>query len=32
MTDIAGGMSEEEAAQKWVDANRDKVQAWLGTA
>jgi len=32
MTDIAGGMSEEEAAQKWVDANRDKVDVWLGNA
>ncbi len=30
MTDIAGGMPEGEAAQKWVDANRDKVDAWLG--
>ena len=32
MTDIEGGMSEEEAAQKWVDANRDKVDVWLGNA
>lgn len=32
MTDIADGMSEEEAAQKWIDANRDKVDAWLGYA
>ena len=32
MTDIAGGMPEEEAAQKWVDANRDKVDVWLGKA
>ncbi|NLA37971.1 MAG: glycine betaine ABC transporter substrate-binding protein [Methanomicrobiales archaeon] len=30
MTDIAGGMPEEEAAQKWVNANRDRVDAWLG--
>jgi len=30
MTDIAGGMPEEEAAQKWVDANRDRVDVWLG--
>ena len=32
MTDIAGGMPEEEAAQKWVDANREKVDVWLGEA
>lgn len=32
MTDIEGGMSEEEAAQKWIDANRDKVDVWLGNA
>ncbi|MDD4566501.1 Glycine betaine/carnitine transport binding protein GbuC precursor [Methanoculleus chikugoensis] len=32
MTDIADGMPEEEAAQKWVDANRDRVDAWLGNA
>ncbi|KDE56149.1 glycine betaine ABC transporter substrate-binding protein [Methanoculleus sp. MH98A] len=32
MTDIADGMPEEEAAQKWVDANRDKVDVWLGNA
>ena len=30
MTDIAGGMSEEEAAQRWIDANRDTVDIWLG--
>ncbi len=30
MTDIAGGMPEEEAAKAWVDANPEKVQAWLG--
>ncbi len=32
MTDIEGGMPEEEAARKWVDANRDKVDVWLGNA
>lgn len=32
MTDIAGGMPEGEAAQKWVDTNRDKVDDWLGKA
>ncbi|MDK2891273.1 MAG: glycine betaine/proline transport system substrate-binding protein [Methanoculleus sp.] len=32
MTDIADGMPEEEAAQKWVDANPEKVNAWLGNA
>ena len=30
MADIAGGMDEQEAAQKWIDANRDKVDQWLG--
>jgi len=30
MADIAGGMDEVEAAQKWIDANRDKVDQWLG--
>ena len=25
----ADGMSPEDAAQKWVDANQDKVNAWL---
>ena len=24
------GMSQEEAAQKWIDDNPDKVDAWLG--
>jgi glycine betaine/proline transport system substrate-binding protein len=28
--DIEGGMKPEEAAQKWIDANQDKVKAWLG--
>jgi len=32
MTDIADGTPEEEAAQKWVDANRDRVDVWLGNA
>ncbi|HOI14575.1 MAG TPA: glycine betaine ABC transporter substrate-binding protein [Methanoculleus sp.] len=32
MTDIEGGMPEEEAAQKWVDANRDRADVWLGKA
>ena len=32
MTDIAGGMSEEAAAKKWIDANRDRVDVWLGKA
>jgi glycine betaine/proline transport system substrate-binding protein len=26
----ADGMSPEDAAQKWIDANPDKVKAWLG--
>ena len=25
----ADGMSPEDAAQKWIDANPDKVNAWL---
>lgn len=29
MVDIFEGMSEEEAARKWVEANEDKVNAWL---
>lgn len=28
--DIEGGMDPVAAAQKWIDANPDKVQAWLG--
>lgn len=27
--DIESGMSPDEAAQKWIDANKDKVDAWL---
>ena len=27
--DIENGMTPEEAAQKWIDANKDKVEAWL---
>lgn len=30
MTDLAEGMPEEEAAQKWVDNNPEKVQEWIG--
>ncbi|MDD3857559.1 MAG: glycine betaine ABC transporter substrate-binding protein [Methanoculleus sp.] len=30
MTDIAGGMPEEEAAKNWIDANRDRVDPGLG--
>jgi len=30
MNDIAGGMSEEDAAKVWIDANPDMVNAWLG--
>ena len=30
MVDIYEGASPEEAAQKWVESNRDKVDAWLG--
>ncbi|MCC7565917.1 MAG: glycine betaine ABC transporter substrate-binding protein [Methanomicrobiaceae archaeon] len=30
MTDIEGGMPEEEAAKKWVDANPETVAAWIG--
>ncbi|MNO62755.1 Glycine betaine/carnitine transport binding protein GbuC precursor [compost metagenome] len=29
MVDISGGMSEEEAAQKWVAANEAKVNEWI---
>lgn len=28
MLDIEGGMSPDEAAQKWIDANQDKVNEW----
>nr|WP_321496913.1 glycine betaine ABC transporter substrate-binding protein [uncultured Methanolobus sp.] len=31
MSDLADGVPEEEAAQKWVDANQDKVNEWIGT-
>ena len=27
--DIENGMTPKEAAQKWIDANKDKVDAWL---
>lgn len=27
--DIEGGMTPEEAAQKWIDANKDTVNKWL---
>ncbi len=30
MSDLAAGISEEEAAQKWVDANPEKVNEWIG--
>jgi glycine betaine/proline transport system substrate-binding protein len=30
MSDLADGVPEEEAAQKWVDANPDKVNEWIG--
>ena len=30
MTDIAGGMPEEEAAKAWIDANPETVKVWLG--
>ncbi|WP_019176328.1 glycine betaine ABC transporter substrate-binding protein [Methanomassiliicoccus luminyensis] len=29
MSDIADGMSEKEAAQKWIDANRGTVDYWI---
>jgi len=29
MVDIYGGMSEQEAAKKWVAANEDKVNKWI---
>ncbi len=32
MNAIEGGMPEEEAAKAWVDANPEKVKAWLGEA
>jgi glycine betaine/proline transport system substrate-binding protein len=28
--DIEAGMTPEEAAKKWIDANPDKVKAWVG--
>jgi glycine betaine/proline transport system substrate-binding protein len=28
--DIEGGTDAAAAAQKWIDANPDKVSAWLG--
>jgi glycine betaine/proline transport system substrate-binding protein len=30
MMDIEDGMSEEDAAKKWIDANQDTVKAWIG--
>lgn len=30
MADLTDGMSEEEAAQKWIDANPEKVSEWIG--
>jgi len=30
MADMENGMSEEEAARKWVDNNPEKVAEWLG--
>ena len=27
--DIEGGMTPDEAAQKWIDANKDTVNMWL---
>lgn len=30
MVDLENGMSEEEAAKKWVDNNPEKVNYWLG--
>lgn len=32
MLDMQEGMTEEEAAAKWVDAHPEKVDEWLGTA
>lgn len=32
MLDIEDGMSHEDAAQKWIDAHPDQVNAWLGKA
>ncbi|WP_102027965.1 glycine betaine ABC transporter substrate-binding protein [Salirhabdus sp. Marseille-P4669] len=29
MLDISNGMSEEEASQKWVDENQEKVAEWI---
>ncbi len=31
MADLADGMSEEDAARKWVDNNPEKVSEWIGT-
>lgn len=30
MSDLAAGMSEEDAARKWVDNNPEKVNEWIG--
>lgn len=30
MADLTDGMSEEAAAQKWIDANPEKVNEWIG--
>jgi len=30
MLDIQGGMSPDEAAQKWIKNNQDKVNEWIG--
>ncbi|WP_407355242.1 glycine betaine ABC transporter substrate-binding protein [Methanolobus sp. WCC5] len=30
MSDLADGMSEEDAARKWVDNNPEKVSEWIG--
>ncbi|WP_406657171.1 glycine betaine ABC transporter substrate-binding protein [Methanolobus sp. ZRKC2] len=30
MADLADGMPEDEAAQKWIDNNPEKVQEWIG--
>ncbi len=30
MADLIDGMSEEAAAQKWIDANPEKVSEWIG--
>ena len=31
MYDVQNGMTDKDAAQKWIDAHPEKIQEWLGT-